>query len=146
MDGADRCCVLPGLIYGCSIITNGPCKAETGLADLATRGSEDRKLAGAGLWLVSDKVPALNILASIMSPKKVITLDRLPGHGGKMDQMGMPLLGVVLAALCLLLAGLGAVLHRLLARRRLKRLRAEYEVNKCAHLEAQRRADSRSAD
>ncbi|EJL81557.1 hypothetical protein PMI16_04628 [Herbaspirillum sp. CF444] len=82
----------------------------------------------------------------IMYPKKVITLDRLPGHGGKMNQMGMPLLGVALAALCLLLVGLGAVLHRLLARRRLKQLRAEYEVNKCAHFEVQRRADSRSAD
>lgn len=81
-----------------------------------------------------------------MRLKQGLTLVRLPGHGGKMTQMGTPLLGVALAALCLLLVGLGAALRRLLMKRRLKQLRVQYEVNKCAHFEAQRRADSRIAD
>ncbi len=63
-----------------------------------------------------------------------------------MDHMGMPLLGVALTTLCLLLVGLCAALCRLLAKRRLTRLRAEYEINKCAHVEAQGCADSRIAD
>ncbi|MFL9877036.1 hypothetical protein PQR63_01475 [Herbaspirillum rhizosphaerae] len=48
-----------------------------------------------------------------------------------MNQMGMPLLGVLLSALCLLIVGLGALVRQKFAKRRLIQLRAEYEAKKC---------------
>ncbi|WP_157050729.1 hypothetical protein [Herbaspirillum rhizosphaerae] len=54
-----------------------------------------------------------------------------------MDQMGMPLLGVLLAAACMLVVGLGAVVRQVVARRRLRQMRAQYEAKKCARREAE---------
>ena len=53
-----------------------------------------------------------------------------------MNQIGMPLLGVVLAALCMLVVGLGVVLRQVVARRRLQQMRAQYEAKKCARRQA----------
>lgn len=56
-----------------------------------------------------------------------------------MNQIGMPLLGVVLAALCMLVVGLGVVVRQVVARRRLQQMRAQYEAKKCARREAEGR-------
>jgi hypothetical protein len=56
-----------------------------------------------------------------------------------MNQMGMPLLGVLLSALCLLIVGLGAFVRQKFAKRRLIQLRAEYEAKKCCRSEAEGR-------
>jgi len=74
-----------------------------------------------------------------MFPKECLSLGRIPVHGGKMNQMGMPLLGVLLSALCLLIVGLGAFVRQKFAKRRLIQLRAEYEAKKCCRSEAEGR-------
>jgi len=54
-----------------------------------------------------------------------------------------PMLGSTLAAVCLLLTGLGFVVQTMLVERRLQRSRAEYERRKEAHLQAERERDAR---
>jgi hypothetical protein len=56
-----------------------------------------------------------------------------------MNQMGMPLLGVLLSAFCLLIVGVGAFVRQKFAKRRLMRLRAEYEAKKCCRTEVEGR-------